>query len=83
MESLVCTEKAVVMWLLLVNIFSVLFSQDLVSWHSIAHTDNMTMWTRRQKAAIHQVITMVATFGNVLFPGHYHLLTTGTGDRSL
>ena len=28
---------------------------------------------------IHQVTTMLATSKNVLFPGHNHLLTTGTG----
>ena len=32
---------------------------------------------------IHQVTTMLATFKNDLFPGHNHLLTTGTDDHSL
>ena len=38
-----------------------------------------------QKSHIHQVNTMLATFKNlhVLFPGHIHLLTTGTDDPSL
>ena len=36
-----------------------------------------------KKATIHQVITMQATSKNVLFPGHNHLLTTGTDDPSL
>ena len=35
-----------------------------------------------KKATIHQVTTMLATSKNVLFPGHNHLLTTGTGDPS-
>ena len=36
-----------------------------------------------QKATIHQVTTMLAIAKNVLFPGHTHLLTTGTDDPSL
>ena len=36
-----------------------------------------------QKATIHQVTTMLATSKNVLFPGHNHLLTTGTDDPTL
>ena len=36
--------------------------------------------TLRKKATIHQVTTMLATTKNVLFPGHDHLLTTGTDD---
>ena len=36
----------------------------------------------RKKATIHQVTTMLATSKNVPFPGHNHLLTTGT-DISL
>ena len=39
--------------------------------------------TLRKKATIHQVTTMLATSKNVLFPGHNHLLTTGTDDPSL
>ena len=39
--------------------------------------------TLRKKATIHQVTTMLAMFKNVLFPGHNHLLTTGTDDPSL
>ena len=35
---------------------------------------NVTLNTG-QKATIHQVTTMLATFKNVLFPGHNHLLT--------
>ena len=35
------------------------------------------------KATIHQVTTLLATSKNVLFPGHNHLLTTGTDDPSL
>ena len=33
-----------------------------------------------KEATIHQVSTMLATSKNVLFPGHDHLLTTGTDD---
>ena len=36
-----------------------------------------------KKATIHQVTTMLATSKNVLFPGHNHLLTTGTDVSSL
>ena len=37
----------------------------------------------RKKATIHQLTTMLATSKNVLFPGHNHLLTTGTDDLTL
>ena len=37
----------------------------------------------RKKATIHQVTTMLATSKNVQFPGHNHLLTTGTDDPTL
>ena len=40
-------------------------------------------YTRQKKANIHHVTTMLATSENVLFPGHNHLLTTGTDDPSL
>ena len=36
-----------------------------------------------KKATIHQVTTMLTTSKNVQFPGHNHLLTTGTDDPSL
>ena len=36
-----------------------------------------------QKVTIHQVTTMLTTSKNVLFPGHNHLLTTGTDDPTL
>ena len=36
-----------------------------------------------QKATIHQVTAMLATSKNVLFPGHNHLLTTGSDDSTL
>ena len=35
---------------------------------------------QRKKATIHHITTMLATSTNVLFPGHNHLLTTGTDD---
>ena len=37
----------------------------------------------RKKATVHQVTTMLATSKNILFPGHNHLLTTGTDDWAL
>ena len=39
--------------------------------------------TLHKKVSIHQVTTMLATSKNVLFPGHNHLLTTGTHDPTL
>ena len=36
-----------------------------------------------KKATIHQVTTMLDTSKHVLFPGHNHLLTTGTDNPSL
>ena len=36
-----------------------------------------------QKATIHQVTTMLATSETALFPGHNHMLTTGTDDLTL
>ena len=35
------------------------------------------------KITMYQVNTMLATSENVLFPGHNHLLTTGTDDSTL
>ena len=37
----------------------------------------------RKKAPIHEVTTMLAISKKVLFPGHNHLLTTGTDDLAL
>ena len=37
----------------------------------------------RKKKTIHQVSTMLATSKNVLFPGHYHLLTTDIDNPTL
>ena len=39
--------------------------------------------TLGEKNTIHQVATMLATSKNVIFPGHNHLLTSGTDDPSL
>ena len=36
-----------------------------------------------KKHTIHQVTVMLATSKNVIFPGHNHLLTTGTDDPTL
>ena len=35
------------------------------------------------KNIIHKVTTMLVTSKHVLFPGHNHLLTSGTDDPSL
>ena len=40
-------------------------------------------WSLRKKVTIHQVTIMLAISKNALFPGHNHLLTTGTDDPSL
>ena len=37
----------------------------------------------RKKATIHQVTIMLDTSKNVLYPGHNHLVTTGSNDPSL
>ena len=39
--------------------------------------------TQRIKATIHQLTTMLSTSKNNLFPGHNHLLNTGTDDPTL
>ena len=39
--------------------------------------------TGQKKNNIHQLITMLSTSKNVLFPGHNHLLTTGANEPSL
>ena len=48
----------------------------------IHYPDHFAMYTE-QKATIYQVTTTVATYKNVLFPGHNHLLTTSTDDPTL
>ena len=49
------------------------------------HTGHVLTFTYivQKKATIHQVTTMLATYKNVLFPGHNHLITTGTDDQTL
>ena len=42
-----------------------------------------TFTTKKQQLTIHQVISMLATSKDILFPGHNHLLTTGTDDPTL
>ena len=57
--------------------------REMTSWlmlHSEA-PNSMSHWAK--KPSIHQVTTMLSTSKNVLFPGHNHLLTTGTDDPSL
>ena len=39
--------------------------------------------TLLKKATIHQLTTMLATFKNVRFPGHNHLVTAGADDAIL
>ena len=39
--------------------------------------------TAQKKATIHQVTTMLAISKYLLFPGHSHLLTTGTDELTL
>ena len=39
--------------------------------------------TPSKRATIHQVTTMLATNKIILFPGHNHLLNTGTDDTAL
>ena len=43
----------------------------------------MSANTEQKKHTIHQVTTMLSTSTNVLFPGHNHLLTSGTDDPTL
>ena len=50
---------------------------------SLASEDRVYSNAPGKKASIHQVTTMLATSKNVLFPGHNHLLTTGTDDPTL
>ena len=40
------------------------------------------IYSQGKKATIHQLITMLSTSKDVLFPGHNHLLTTGADDPS-
>ena len=47
------------------------------------YTDLFIWLLLRKKATTHQVTNMLATSKNVLFPGHNHLLTTGTDDSTL
>ena len=56
-----------------------LFSVCLCQPSTDGHLMEQKHWA---KATIHQ-ITMLATFKNVLFPDHKHLLTTGTDDPTL
>ena len=41
------------------------------------------MGVLRKKQTIHQITTMLATSKSVLFPGHNHMITTGTDDPTL
>ena len=42
-----------------------------------------TIYETVQKATIHQLTTILATSKNMLFPGHYHQLTTSADASSL
>ena len=47
-------------------------------------TDTQSQSTSlHKKATIYQITTTIATSRNVLIPGHNHLLTPGTDDRTL
>ena len=52
----------------------------LDNWWPNTARHNVTL---RKKVTIHQLTTMLATSKNVLFPGHNHLLTTGTDGPTL
>ena len=43
----------------------------------------MVFYTAQKNPTVDQVTTMLVTSKKVLFPGHNHLLTTGTDDPSL
>ena len=49
----------------------------------LTSNEQAAILTLRQKVTINQVTTMLVTSKNVLFPGHNHLVTTGTNDPSL
>ena len=52
-------------------------SKNADFWQAIGASGHESL---RKKGTIHQVTTMLATYRNVLFPGHNHLLTTGSDD---
>ena len=52
-------------------------------WHVGKDSFQAPALCKKNPGTIHQVTTMLATFKNVLFPGHNHLLTTDTDSRSL
>ena len=54
-------------------------SKLVCSWYFVL----VISLTLCKKATFHLVMTMLATSKYVLFPGHNHLLTTGTDDPSL
>ena len=49
---------------------------------NMAQTETLRK-TKTKKNIIHQVTIMLAVSKNVLFPGHNHLLNTGTNDSTL
>ena len=59
--------------------FWIFFSPQYKSVEEIEHFSLLL----HKKATIHRVTTMLATFKNVLFPGHNHLLITGADDPIL
>ena len=56
-----------------------LLLHSLPAWATQAQSQGAAL---SKKASIYQV-TMLATCKNILFPGHNHLLTTGTDDLTL
>ena len=61
------------------------FLVDQIHVHTTktSHSSRYTVRSLRKKATINQVTTMLASSKNVPFPGHNHLITTGTDDPSL
>ena len=60
----------------LVN-YSITFSDN--EYIAVCHSAKK----KKKKNTIQQVNTMLSTSKNVLFPGHNHLITTGTDDPTL
>ena len=62
-----------------------MFDNTILILSQQTKADDHETWrdTAQKSQVIHQVTTMLATSKNVLFPGHKHLLTTGTDDPSL
>ena len=51
--------------------------------HSGPYLEASLYKSQGKQVTIHHITTMLATSKNVVFPGHNHLLTTGTDDPIL